>query len=73
MKEQSGEIKKYIIEIKPQKQTVEPKPRARTTKSYLYEVYTYVTNQAKWQAAEEFCKDNMIVFRIITENDLGIK
>jgi len=73
VKEQSGEIKKYIIEIKPQKQTVEPKPRARTTKSYLYEVYTYATNQAKWRAAEEFCKDNMIGFRILTENDLGIK
>ena len=73
VKEQSGEIKKYIIEIKPEKQTVEPKPRARTTKSYLYEVYTYATNQAKWRAAEEFCKDNMIGFRIITENDLGIK
>jgi hypothetical protein len=52
---------------------VEPKPRARTTKSYLYEVYTYSTNPAKWKAAEEFCKDNMIGFRIITENDLGIK
>ena len=73
VKESTGEIKKYIIEIKPEKQTVEPKPRARTTKSYLYEVYTYATNQAKWRAAEEFCKDNMIGFRILTENDLGIK
>ena len=73
VRESTGQIKKYIIEIKPQKQTVEPKPRARTTKSYLYEVYTYATNQAKWRAAEEFCKDNMIGFRILTENDLGIK
>jgi hypothetical protein len=73
VREQTGEIKKYIVEIKPAKQTVEPKPRSRKTKSYLNEVYTYATNQAKWKAAEEFCKDNMIEFKIITEKELGIK
>lgn len=73
VREQSGEIKKYIVEIKPKKQTMAPKPRKRTTKSYLYEVYTFETNKAKWRAAEEFCKDNMIGFRIITEEELGIK
>ena len=73
VKEQSGEIKKYLIEIKPKKQTVPPKERSRVTKSYLNEVYTYTTNQAKWKAAEEFCKDNMIGFRLITEDDLGVR
>jgi hypothetical protein len=32
---------------------------------------TYAVNQAKWKAAEEFCKDRMIEFKIITEEDLG--
>lgn len=73
VKEQSGEIKKYIVEIKPKKETVAPKPRNKVTKSYLHEVYTYETNKAKWAAAVEFCKDNMIDFKIITEQELGIK
>jgi hypothetical protein len=73
VKESNGEIKKYIIEIKPKKQTEAPKSRSRTTKSYLNEVYTFATNQAKWKAAEEFCKDHMLEFKIITENELGIK
>jgi len=73
VKERDGKIKKYIIEVKPKKQTVPPKPRSRTTKSYINEVYTYATNQAKWKAAEEFCKDRMIEFKIITEDESGIK
>jgi hypothetical protein len=33
----------------------------------------YAKNQAKWKAAEEFCADRMIEFKIITEDELGIK
>jgi hypothetical protein len=73
VKESTGEIKKYIVEIKPQRQTMPPKQKSKVTRSYLNEVYTYATNQAKWKAAEEFCKDNMLEFKIITENELGIK
>ena len=73
VQEQSGEIKTYIIEVKPQKQTIKPKPRKKVTQSYLYECKTYAVNQAKWKAAEEFCKDRRIEFKIITEKELGIK
>jgi hypothetical protein len=73
VKESTGQIKTYIIEIKPKRETMPPKKRSRTTKSYLNEVYTFATNQAKWEAAQEFCKDNMIEFKIITEDELGIK
>ena len=59
VKESNGKIKRYIIEIKPKKQTVEPKMKKRKTKGYIYEVYEYARNQAKWKAAEEFCKDRM--------------
>lgn len=70
VKESSGQIKKYIIEIKPKKQTIEPQVKKRKTKSYIYEVYEYAKNQAKWKAAEEFCKDRLWEFKVITEDDL---
>jgi len=73
VKESTGQIKTYIIEIKPKRETMPPKKRSRTTKSYLNEVYTFATNQAKWKAAQEFCKDNQIEFKIITEDELSIK
>jgi hypothetical protein len=70
VKEESGKIKTYVIEVKPKKQTVPPKQKSRVTKSYLYECKTYAVNQAKWKAAEEFCKDRMIEFKVITEDNL---
>ena len=73
VKESNGKIKRYIIEIKPKKQTVEPKMKKRKTKGYIYEVYEYARNQAKWKAAEEFCKDRMWEFKVLTEDELGIK
>ena len=73
VKESTGTIKKYLIEIKPKKQTTPPPKPQRQTKKYLYEAYEYAKNQAKWKAAEEFCKDRMWEFKVLTENDLGIK
>ena len=70
VKESNGSIKKYIIEIKPKKQTIEPIPQKRKTKGYIYEVYEYVKNQAKWKAAEEFCTDRGYEFKVLTEDDL---
>lgn len=73
VKESNGEIRKYLIEIKPKKQTLEPIPQKRKTKGYIYEVYEYAKNQAKWKAAEEFCKDRQWEFKVITEDHLNIK
>ena len=73
VRESNCKIKRYIIEIKPKKQTVEPKMKKRKTKGYIYEVYEYAKNQAKWKAAEEFCKDRMWEFKVLTEDELGIK
>ena len=73
LKENSGQIKTYVIEVKPKKQTRPPKPGKKKTKSYIYEATEYAKNQAKWKAAVEFCKDHMIEFKIITEDELGIK
>ena len=73
VKESTGQIKTYVIEVKPKKQTVEPKKKSRVTKSYIYECKTYAVNQAKWKAATEFCEDRRIQFKIITEDELGLK
>ena len=73
VKESSGKIKKMIIEIKPQRQCIEPKVQKRKTKAYIYEVVEYAKNQAKWKAAEEWCLDRGYEFKVLTESDLGIK
>jgi hypothetical protein len=73
VKESNGSIKKYLIEIKPKKQTIEPQVQKRKTKGYIYEVYEYAKNQAKWNAAKEWCADKGYEFKVLTEDDLGIK
>jgi len=72
VKESTGVIKKYIIEIKPQRQTCPPAKPKRQTQGYLREAYEYAKNQAKWEAAKEFCADRNYEFKIMTEEDLGI-
>ena len=73
LRENSGRIKTYVIEVKPKKQTRPPKPGKKKTKSYIYEATEYAKNQAKWKAAVEFCEDRRIQFKVITEDELGIK
>ena len=72
VRNKGGNFKKYIIEIKPKKQTLEPKIPKRKTKRYLSEVTTYVTNQAKWDAAKEWCLDRGLEFLILTEKELNV-
>jgi len=71
VKKQDGSNVTYILEVKPLAQTTLRTPK-RQTQKFLQEVKTYAVNQAKWQAAEEFCKDHGWEFKIITENDLGL-
>ena len=60
--------KKYLIEVKPARQTQPPKPRKG--KNTLREQYTYAVNDAKWKAASAWCKSNNYNFQILTEKDL---
>jgi len=46
---------------------------SRVTKSYIHECITFEVNQSKWKAAREFCADRMIEFKIVTEEELGIR
>jgi hypothetical protein len=70
MKTSKGKV--YLIEIKPFKETQEPKKRSRITKQYLNEVKTYGININKWKAAQEYCADRQWEFKIITEHELNL-
>lgn len=54
-----------LIEIKPSKET----NLAKAGKSTRNQIMA-VVNQAKWQAADIWCKNLGICFRVITENEI---
>ena len=72
IKEES-EVVKYLVEIKPSKQTKPPTTKYRKRQHLLYEQKQYVINQAKWKAAKEFCKKKGLTFIILTEKELIFK
>ena len=62
---------KYLIEIKPKRQTRKPTSHGNKKQStLLYENVEYVRNQAKWKAAKIWCDKHGYKFQIITENEL---
>ena len=73
VKQSSGNIKKFIIEVKPKKQTRPPKPVERKTKRWIKEVRTFGINEAKWKHATKWCENNDMEFKILTEEELGIR
>lgn len=68
-----GKKETILIEVKPSKQTIEPKRPKKITKKFITEVTEYSKNTAKWKAAENFCKDRGWKFHIFTEKELGLK
>lgn len=73
IRQNNGQLKTYLIEVKPEKQTQPPVYPGRKTQRYITESLTYIKNQAKWKAANEYAKDRGWEFKIITENELGLK
>ena len=53
VQENTGKIKRYLIEVKPLKQTTKANKPKRQTKGYIREAFEYARNQAKWKAARE--------------------
>ena len=54
-----------IIEVKPENQTVKEKlGRSRVNQAH------WIVNQAKWEAANAWCKQKGIHFRIVNEGDI---
>lgn len=64
--------KTYLVEVKPLIQTQPPVYPGKRTQRYLVESLTFMKNQAKWKAADEYAKDRGWEFKIITEHELGI-
>ncbi len=54
-----------LIEVKPSNQAIKEK----LGKSKHNQAH-YIVNQAKWEAATAYCKQNKIVFRVVTEQDI---
>ena len=71
VKTTSGEVKKYLVEIKPERFTKPPPIPQRRTKSFINEVFQYGVNEAKWKSANSYCEDKGWKFLILTEKDLG--
>ena len=63
--------KKYIVEIKPVKDTKMPVKKGRMSEKTLrYQKAVYFTNKAKFLAAIEYCKKMKMQFKILTEKEL---
>jgi hypothetical protein len=71
--DRDGNIKKYLAEVKPYRQTQPPKEGRKKTRTFINECKTYQKNISKWKFAEEFCKKNGMEFIILTETHLGLK
>ena len=72
VREKSGRITKYIIEVKPKKQTKPPNDKNKKTAAYRNAALTFAKNQSKWSAAREYCEDRQMNFLILTEDHLGV-
>ena len=67
-------IEKYIVEIKPKKQTKPPGAHGNKKRStVLYEQFTYQVNVAKWEAANRWAHKHGFKFLILTEDHLFSK
>ena len=71
IKTTNGEV--VMIEVKPASQSRPPEKKSRVTKKYLNEIKTWGINQAKWKAAQEYCKDRKWKFQVVTEDHLFAK
>jgi hypothetical protein len=73
IKNRDGEIVKYILEIKPIKDTVVKQPKRMTEKAkqqYIDNILVVSKNKCKWEAAEKFCKEKGMIFKVLTEKEL---
>jgi hypothetical protein len=67
----NNEVKKYVIEIKPYSQVIQPQKTYRSSDSAFQErIQLYMRNLSKWKAANEFAKARGFEFKIITEKEL---
>jgi hypothetical protein len=74
IEDNTGNIQKYILEIKPSSSLVPPvkpkNPTGKAMKNYLYNLTEYMKNKSKWQAAQYFCESHNMKFQVITEKQI---
>lgn len=69
-KSRDGNVYTEIVEIKPHAQTLAPVKGRKRRETFERELATYITNTAKWEAAQKFAVDRGWNFRVITENSI---
>jgi hypothetical protein len=63
--DKGGQKRVEVIEVKPENQTIKEKlGRSRHNQA------SWIVNQAKWEAARVWCKQQGIVFRVVNEHDI---
>jgi len=73
-KDKNNVKQKFLIEIKPSSQVAKPtNVKNKQRRTILYEQKTWIINQAKWKAAEEWSNRKGYKFLILTEKELGIR
>ena len=60
----------YLVEIKPKKETLEPKKKTRASRGYLTEVLKYIKNMSKWEAAAAYAQQRGWKFEVWHEDTL---
>jgi len=70
VRNRAGLLEGIILEVKPSSQAKPPKVATRVTKRVIQEVMTYGVNEAKWNAAQEYCKTRGWTFKVVTEKEL---
>lgn len=63
--DKNGRRRVELIEVKPENQTLKEKT-GRNMRNQAH----WIINQAKWEAARAWAKQNKVQFRIITEKDI---
>ena len=70
IRENNADVKTNVIEVKPFKQTKKHERGKKRKATYANECATYVVNQAKWRAAEDFCSKKNWEFLVLTEKEI---
>ena len=69
-RDMNGKINISVIEVNPKAQCKRPVKDPKHPRRYLKQVKTFAINEAKWEAATDFCKDRRWQFQIMTEDNL---
>ena len=67
-----GNIREYLVEIKPEKQTKAPlfESGKKLTRGDKNKIVTFTINRTKWEAAKSYCENRGWKFLILTEKTL---